>query len=70
MGETGKVSSSFPKTVKTNALLDVAVRGLPPVLQRFYKFTKEIAQKFSRHLSKDRTDEFIGEVVKEFKNVG
>lgn len=70
MGEAGKISSSLPKTGKTGAILDVAIKGLPPVLQRFYKFTKEMAQKFSRHLSKDRTDEFIGEVVKEFKNVG
>jgi len=66
MTESGKISSSSrPKTSGT--LLSSAIKGIPPMLQRFYKFTKDTAQKFSRHLSKDRSDEFIDAVVKEFK---
>ena len=70
MSDIRKISSSHSKIGKSDTLLDVAIKKMPPVLQRFYKFTKEMAQKFSRHLAKDRTDEFVNEVVKEFKNVG
>lgn len=67
MVESGRISSSRQKT--TGAVLSSAIKGIPPALQRFYKFTKDMAQKFSRHLAKDRTDELVEAVVKEFKNV-
>ena len=68
MVESGKISSAGSGRVKgTGTLLETAIKGIPPAFRRFYKFTKEMAQKFSRHLSKDRTEEFVEYVAKEFK---
>lgn len=68
MVESNKISSTSAGRAKgTGALLETAMKGIPPTLRRFYKFTKDMAQKFSRHLSKDRTDEFVEYVAKEFK---
>ncbi len=41
--------------------------GVPPVLRRFWDFTKDMAKKFSRHLGKDRSPELELAVIEGFK---
>lgn len=67
MGESGRISSSTPRVGTTESLIGTAIKGIPPILKRFYKFTREMARHFSRHLSKDRAEEFVDAVIKEFK---
>jgi len=67
MGESGRISSLNSKVKVTGTLTSGAVKGVPPALQRFYKFTKDMAMKFCRHLQKDRSDELIDAVIREMK---
>lgn len=68
MGEISKTSSIGTKVKVTGTLTSAAIKGIPPALQRFYKFTKEMAMKFCRHLQKDRTEELVEAVFKELSN--
>jgi len=67
MVESSRISSSTSKARPTGALMDSSIKGIPPAFQRFYRFTKDMAGKFCRHLSKDRSNEFTEAVAKEFK---
>ena len=69
MGESGRISSLNSKVKVTGTLTSGAVKGVPPAFQRFYKYTKDMAMKFCRHLQKDRSDELVEAVIKEMKNV-
>lgn len=40
---------------------------IPPVLKRFYDFTKKMAKSFNNELKVDREEEFIKVVSKSFK---
>jgi len=41
--------------------------GLPPVLRRFWKFARDMSRHFSRHLLKERDEEFLKAVRKDFE---
>ncbi|HTY13359.1 MAG TPA: hypothetical protein VMD02_04120 [Candidatus Omnitrophota bacterium] len=45
--------------------------GLPPVLQRFWEFTKKNAQEFAKHMMKpeEHEKEFIEAVKRDFKHL-
>jgi hypothetical protein len=64
-----KISGSLkkPASLQSGTILSTAITGVPPTLRRFWGFAKDMAQKFSRHLSKDRSNELLAEVVKEFE---
>ncbi len=68
MGESGKISSFNTHVKVTGTLTNAAIKGVPPAFQRFYKFTKDMAMKFCRHLQKDRTEELVEAVIKEIGN--
>ncbi|MCX5749085.1 MAG: hypothetical protein NTZ10_02405 [Candidatus Saganbacteria bacterium] len=68
MVESGKVSSSVPKVKTSGTLMSSAIQNIPPALRRFERFIKDMAQKFSRHLAKDRTKEFIEAVIKGYRD--
>ncbi len=42
--------------------------GTPPALRRFWKTARELAGRFSKHLMKDRTEEFLKVVSKDFED--
>ncbi|MBU0687670.1 MAG: hypothetical protein KKB81_07505 [Candidatus Margulisbacteria bacterium] len=42
--------------------------GIPSVLKRFWKFTRDMAQRFNKNLLKDREGEFLKVIEKDFKN--
>lgn len=68
MVSTNKIGSSATRTGRTDTILRSAVLNIPPVLRRFERFIKDMAQKFSRHLSKDRTNELVDAVIKEYRD--
>jgi hypothetical protein len=39
--------------------------GWPPAFRRFFKFTLDMARRFSRNLLKDRTEEMVRRVERE-----
>jgi hypothetical protein len=41
--------------------------GIPPVLQRFWKFTRDMAKRFNKNLQQDREEELTQAVVEDFK---
>jgi len=41
--------------------------GIPPVLKRFWRFTRDMAKRFNKELIEDREDEMVDDVVKFFK---
>jgi hypothetical protein len=41
--------------------------GLSPVLSRFWKFARQMAQQFSKNLLKGREEDFLKVVRKEFE---
>ncbi len=63
---SGSGSAKRPATLPTGTILSTAITSVPPSLRRFWGFAKDMAQKFSRHLSKDRSNELLAEVAKEF----
>lgn len=67
MVESGRISSLNSKVKVTGTLTSGAVKGVPPALQRYYRFMKDMAMKFCRHLQKDRSDELIDAVIREMK---
>jgi len=66
---SSKITSSSPRAAVSDTILRSAIQGIPPALRRFERFIRDMAQKFSRHLSKDRTKEFIEAVVKGYRDV-
>jgi len=66
MIETRKTASSVSGPRTTQVLTQNAVKGIP---QRFWKFTREMASKFSRHLMKNRDEELLDALSREFKDV-
>jgi hypothetical protein len=36
--------------------------GIPPLLRRFWNFAREMSKRFSKHLMKDREEEFINAI--------
>lgn len=70
MVSTNRVSSSSAKTTSSGTVLKTAVKNIgaiPNRLKRFWDFTNDMAKQFSRHLSKDRTQELVDAVSEEFK---
>ena len=62
-----KISPSGAQKVKSSGtLLSTAISAVPPSLRRFWDFTRDMAQQFSRHLAKDRTNELADKVKEEF----
>jgi hypothetical protein len=41
--------------------------GLPPVLARFWDFTRKMAREFTKHLLKNREEDFLRAVRREFE---
>jgi len=40
--------------------------GISPILRRFWRFAREMAKRFSKNLMKDREDEFLKTVRRDF----
>lgn len=68
MGETSKISSSRVSSTSGSMAGGPIPPGVPPVLKKFWDFTKSTAKKFSRHLKEDRTDTLVEGVIEEFKH--
>ncbi len=70
MISTNKVSSSAQKSQASGTVLRTAIKNIgsiPNKLKRFFPFTEEMAEKFSRHLLKNRKEELVDSVIEEFK---
>ena len=53
-------------SARLGQLASVVPASVPPVLKRFWKFTRDMARRFSKNLQKDREGEFLKVVAKEF----
>ncbi|MBU0572880.1 MAG: hypothetical protein ABIJ26_02785 [Candidatus Margulisiibacteriota bacterium] len=62
-----KVSRTAPRTVRGTTT--TAPAGLHPVIQRFFKFTRDTARKFSKNLKnpEESENELIKAVDQDFK---
>lgn len=67
MAEAKKVSSSTSPARGAGKMMDVAPAYVHPILKRFWRFTREMAQKFSGNLLKDRTEELANKVNDNFR---
>lgn len=60
---TGK---SVNISARLGQIASVVPAGIPPVLKRFWKFTRDMARRFNKNLLKDREGELLKVVSKEF----
>ena len=59
MAEAKKVSSSSSSARGTGKIAETVPSYAHPIIRRFWKFTREMAKKFSGNLLKDRSEELI-----------
>lgn len=67
MAESSVDRVSISKEARVGGLPAVAPGWIPPVLKRFYDFTRKWAKKFSGELKEDREEELIRVVSKSFR---
>jgi hypothetical protein len=58
---------SISREALTGRPAGVAPSWIPPVLKRFYDFTKKWAKAFNGELKQDREEELVKAVAKSFK---
>jgi len=69
--KTDKVRGA-PVTIsgKTGGVSQVVPTGVPPVLRRFWNFARSMAKEFAKNLLKNREDEFLKVIRRDFEKWG
>ena len=48
--------------------ITIAPAWVPPIFKRFWRFARDTAKKFTKHLLKDRTDELVKAAIEGVKH--
>jgi hypothetical protein len=59
--------ASISREARISQLPETVPGWVPPVLKRFWKFTRQMAKSFNKELATDREEEFAKAVAKSFK---
>lgn len=60
-----RTSANLPG--KTGGISQPVPVGISPILRRFWDFTRKMAKEFSKHMVKDREEEFLKVVQKDLE---
>ena len=70
---TRKVSGAPPVQIGSSGIGEVSIPippGTPPLLRRFWKQATHLARRFGKQTEKDRADEYLKVVRKDFEDGG